>query len=595
MKFLKNIIVLVLGLIVLASCEQGIDPITKVAPGTDESAPVINITYPVEGAQIQVPELIASMNITFEVNDDIELKSITVLMDGVEIASYADFKDYRRILQELLYDNVTNGNHVLTITATDLSGKSSTATINFGKTPPYVAKYDGEIFYMPFDGDYMEMISFKNAAVVGSPLFAGQSLLGLDAYAGAADAYLTFPTDGLQGNEFSALFWMKINALPDRAGILVMGAPDDANPDNMNNRNQGFRFFRENANGMQRFKLNAGNGAADSWFDGGAAADVDPTKDEWVSFAFTISGTESVVYIDGVQVSKGDFGGIDWTGCDVLSIMSGAPRFTGWGHLSDESFMDELRLFNKALSETEIQYIIKEEANQLPGYTAKYGEIFYLPFEDHYMDRVGGLEATLVGTPGFADMGKIGEKSYAGALDSYLTYTTDNFKNNEFSAAFWYKVNADPARAGVMTMGPEDTENADFPVKQNLRTSGFRFFREDVGGKQRFKLNVGTGDGEGWFDGGDAADIDPASGNWVHMAFTISETKCVVYFDGEIVSEGDFTGVDWTGCDVLSIGSGAPRFTGWDHLSDLSMVDEVRLFDKALSQDDVKAIMDAEK
>jgi hypothetical protein len=41
--------------------------------------------------------------------------------------------------------------------------------------------------------------------------------------------------------------------------------------------------------------------------------------------------------------------------------MSGAPRFTEWGHLSDESYMDELRIFNKALSQAEIQTIIDDE------------------------------------------------------------------------------------------------------------------------------------------------------------------------------------------------------------------------------------------
>ena len=40
--------------------------------------------------------------------------------------------------------------------------------------------------------------------------------------------------------------------------------------------------------------------------------------------------------------------------------MSGAPNFTGWGHLSDQSFMDELRLFNKALSQEEVQTILEE-------------------------------------------------------------------------------------------------------------------------------------------------------------------------------------------------------------------------------------------
>lgn len=107
--------------------------------------------------------------------------------------------------------------------------------------------------------------------------------------------------------------------------------------------------------------MNAGNGEADSWFDGAADADVEVPSDAWHHFAFSISGTECVVYIDGEVVKQGDFGGIDWTGCNVLSIMSGVPRFTGWSHFSDEGMMDELRLFNKALTQEEVQGIIADE------------------------------------------------------------------------------------------------------------------------------------------------------------------------------------------------------------------------------------------
>jgi hypothetical protein len=64
-----------------------------------------------------------------------------------------------------------------------------------------------------------------------------------------------------------------------------------------------------------------------------------------------------------------------------------------------------------------------------------------------------------------------------------------------------------------------------------------------------------------------------------------------VYINGQVVSEGTFDGVDWTGCDILSIASGAPRFTEWGHLSDLSLYDELRMFNKALTQAEVQAIM----
>ncbi|MDN5211847.1 LamG domain-containing protein [Fulvivirgaceae bacterium BMA12] len=592
MKIFKLLFV---GTLFLAlGCNEGyIDDISAVDPGPDETAPQITIKFPLEGTQLQVPEPVTSINIQFEVTDDIEINTISVKLDGTEITGFDKFPDYRKAILEHLYDNVTNGDHVLTITATDVDGKSTSESVNFNKALPYVPLYDGEIFYLPFDGDYLDLVSFQNATTVGNPGFAGESVQGLNAYAGAGDSYLTFPTDGLLKNEFSAVFWMKVNAVPDRAGVLVIGPTDPDNPTNMNNRTSGFRFFRENAGGMQRFKLNVGRGDGDSWFDGGNAADVDPTADEWAHFAFTISDTEAAVYINGIEATKGDFVGVDWTDCDVLSIMSGAPRFTGWNHLSDNSFMDELRLFDKALSLSEIQNIYQVESGNAPGYTPKYdGEVFYMPFEDDNTELVSGTAATEVGSPGFAD-GKVG-RAYAGAADAYLTFPADGLQSAEFSAVFWMKLDADPDRAGILVMGPPDVDNADFPDVQNLRTSGFRFFREDASGMQRVKLNAGNGSADTWVDGGADADVDPTAGEWVHYAFTISGTEAIVYINGVEVQLSSFDGIDWTGCDVLSIMSGAPRFTEWNHKSDNSLMDELRLFNKTLTPQEILDIFNAE-
>ncbi len=595
MKLLRNILSGMLLLMIMHACNPGIDPITKVEPGTDATAPIITVNYPTEGTEIKLPQIVASITIDFEVTDDIEIKEVSVALDGQEIAAYTEFLDYRRFLvDDLIYDEVMDGNHVLTVTAVDMESKSTTVTVNFAKVLPYVPLYEDELLYMPFDGDYMDMITFEYATEVGMPEFATDSKVGTGAYAGASDSYLTFPTENFQNDEFTAVFWLKINAVPDRAGILVMGPEDEANPDAQNNRLSGFRFFRENASGMQRFKLNAGNGTAESWFDGAAAADVDPTVAGWTHFAFTIAPTECKVYINGQIAKEGAFTGIDWTGCDVLSIMSGAPRFTGWSHYSDLSYMDELRIFGRALTQAEIQDIILTESGMTGGYLPKYdGEIFYMPFEDSYLEKVSNTEATVVGTPGY-DTGKVG-KAYAGAVDSYLTFPTDDLKADEFSAVFWTKINPDPDRAGILTMGPEDTGNANYPDVQNNRTSGFRFFREGSATAQIFKLNAGNGTADTWFDGGATATLGPSATDWVHMAFTISGTECVVYFDGEVVKQGTFDGIDWTGCDILTIMSGVPRFTEWSHFSDASLMDELRLFDKALTQAEIQAIIAAEK
>jgi hypothetical protein len=549
------------------------DPVSKAIVDNDTGVPIdavftISFTKPVTSDAVSAVSLTQDGN---PVEASITLEGESIVIDPA--ADLAEDTEY----------TITVGND---IKAVDGGILLSELTRSFKTAFVVKTIYDGQIFYMPFDDNFTEMETGTTATVVGTPGFAGEAVQGANAYAGAADSYLTFPGTELQSNAFSTSFWLKVDAVPDRAGILVMGPPDPNLPATPNNRTSGFRFFRENANGMQRFKLNIGNGTADNWFDGGANADVDPAEGEWVHFAFTVSPTHAVVYINGEVVSEGDFPGISWEGTDILSIMSGAPRFTEWGHLSDESYMDELRIFDRALAQADVQAIMQAE---LSVYEPMAGETLYLPFNGNYKDLVNKTDATVVGTPGFAGEGVAGD-SYAGAADSYLTFPAANLTGgDEFSASFWLNINATPDRAGILVMGPPDPN---LPATPNNRTAGFRFFRENVGGMQRFKLNVGDGTADTWFDGGEDADVDPATSDWVHFAFTISPTEAVVYINGEVVSQGAFTGVSWEGVDVLSVMSGAPRFTEWGHLSDLSYMDELRLFDKVLTQAEIQAIID---
>jgi hypothetical protein len=157
--------------------------------------------------------------------------------------------------------------------------------------------------------------------------------------------------------------------------------------------------------------------------------------------------------------------------------------------------------------------------------------------------------------------------------------------SNVFSGAFWYKVNGDPDRSGILTVAPPRVDDAD------VRTSGFRLFREGSATEQRIKLQVGAGGGDVWNDG-DV--IDVTAGEWVHIAFTVSETITQIYFNGVAVdNSGDMTGkpISWDGCTDISIGSGAPNFIGWGHLSDSSLIDEVYLFDRVLTIEEIQALM----
>ena len=426
MKNTVKSILVILGLLVV-SCNEGIDPITAVDAGVDETAPQVTITYPTEGVELMPFEEETSIDITFEVTDDIEVVNVSVAMDGTQIAAFNSFKDYRIVLEEVTYDGLGNGDHTVAVSATDAEGKTTTQEVNFAKLAPYSAQFDGEVLYMPFNADYMDFISFEEAGEVGNPGFAGDAFLGADAFQGALDSYLTFPMEGLKSTEFSAAFWYKVNPTPDRAGILVVG-------DNADDRNQGFRLFREGNADEQRIKLNVGTGAAESWNDGGV---IDVTAGQWVHVAVSISQTQSTIYFNGVEMMSAALQApIDWTGCEELHIGSGGPTFDYWNHGYDASQMDELRIFNKALSQSDVQIMMNAANPYMPQYA---GESFYMPFDGDYIDLVGSKAATQVGSPSFTDESQVGDQAYLGATDSYINYPAEGLMTTEFSGSFWYK------------------------------------------------------------------------------------------------------------------------------------------------------------
>lgn len=572
-NYIKSSFYLLLLVFGFSSCEyDGIDPITAVDPGPDAGAPQITILYPTEGTTIQIPGAVAAINIRLEVVDDIEVEKIEVMVNGNQIAMFDEFLDYRIVKRTIGFDNVTNGEHTLTVRATDISGNVTTKEVKFSKEPPYSPKYAGEFFYMPYDGDFMELVNIYTAEEIGNPRTSTNSFLGTGTYRGVADSYINVPlNDADLGNEFSAAFWYKLSTDATRAGILVAG--DDAT-----DRKQGFRLFREGSGTTQTIKLNVGTGTGESWNDGGS---IDVTGD-WVHIAFSVSATESVLYVNGMPLRTGPMSApIDWTGVEELTVGAGGETFSYWNHKSDtNSLIDELRLFNNVLSQSDIQNLINASAVTL-----------HMPFDGQFKDMVSNREVTVVGTPGFAGESKKGSDAYAGAADSYLTLPSAGLLGEEFSATFWYKLNAAPDRAGILVVGPEDSANAGFPQTQNNRKFGFRFFRENgAAGHQRFKLNVGNGTADTWVDGGAAADVANDAG-WVHLAFTISGTSAIVYINGVAVKESAFSGIDWTGTDLVSIMSGAPRFTEWGHLSDQSYMDELRFYNKVLSPTEIQDAM----
>lgn len=372
MKILKHISVIALIIFSAFACNEGIDPISHVDPGPDQSAPAVTISYPFEGALIRVKADVTPVDIKFEATDDIEIKSIALTLDGTKIGEVSEFKDYRRVLETFSYGTLANGKHTLVVTATDMSDKATSSSVNFEKVTPYEPKYEGEIIYLPFDGDYLELLSITEGTQSGNPTFVDGvqgKAVSLDA---ANKAYVLFPGTALSGIEsFSASFWVKpdfVDANTDGGIDGILGLVNFSNT-------AGFwgnlDFFVENGTtpAAAKMVIHVTNDDSETWITD--ANNVANFFGAWSHHVVTYDGTahEFKYYINGVlKLTKA----AGWS--DALAFKNSGPLVlgtvqfqtnpsltTGSGSQPWASYLtgelDEVRIFSKALSAADVQQI----------------------------------------------------------------------------------------------------------------------------------------------------------------------------------------------------------------------------------------------
>lgn len=375
MKILKYLLVPAAIIAVIAACDEGIDPITAVPPGDDTASPTVNITYPAEGTLIRVKEEVTPIDIRFEVLDDIEIQTITVQLDGTSIAEYSDFKDYRRALQSYRYESLTNGPHTLTITATDLSGKSTSEAVAFEKVEPYQPIYDGEIFYMPFDDEILELISITQGTAVGAPGYVPGKVGKALRFDAASKSYLLFPSDAVSAvNSFSVSFWTRPEFVDSDSDGGIDGILGLVNFSNVSGFWGNLDWFVENGSNPSSALIKAhvtnGNGG-ETWIE---VPGVTNFFGEWTHhvLAYDATAEQFVYYIDAVPVATVAAG---WDG--TMAFANGGPMVFGTVHfMTNPSLttgsgaqgwasyltggLDEVRMFNKGLTQEEVETIYND-------------------------------------------------------------------------------------------------------------------------------------------------------------------------------------------------------------------------------------------
>jgi len=180
-----------------------------------------------------------------------------------------------------------------------------------------------------------------------------------------------------------------------------------------------------------------------------------------------------------------------------------------------------------------------------------------------------GNNGKVEGKPEWTDKGKFGGGLNFDAIDDLIKVPmTIDYK--EITVMVWVNESGSPVRPRIVSNDHTDVSNKGFQLMYNTAGSGSWF-------------DIGTG-------GGNAAAqfaYLATKGDWYHYTGTYDGSKIKAYINGEMKAEGSISGtIADSGID-LYIGSSTYGFS--DGLK--GVIDEVAIFDKALSADDITIVM----
>ncbi|MBC8469926.1 MAG: hypothetical protein H8D56_10680 [Planctomycetes bacterium] len=294
-------------------------------------------------------------------------------------------------------------------------------------------------------------------------------------------------------------------------------------------------------------------------------------RDEWAHIACSHDGTTLKCYLDGEQTDSTPMGAITSSPAPVL-IGSDGWRSDWIGAI------DEVAIYGRALSDGEVRY--------LAGFRAPEPEIdpslvIYYDFDevgDIVKDQSGkGHDGVVMGAVTAEADGKIGGAANF-ATGSYLdldgpSIPAEDIPTSAMTLAAWINIANTGGDHEIFSARASDES---WLIHPEPKSSGdIRWLLRSYGGTTIFQIRAGTVTWD----------------QWLHFAGTYDKEsgKAALYINGELIEEivvenpADIAG-DWDlGARVgKTIDDGRP-FTG--------LMDEFRMYTRALSQDEILEVM----
>ncbi|MFA4830784.1 MAG: LamG domain-containing protein [Patescibacteria group bacterium] len=311
-----------------------------------------------------------------------------------------------------------------------------------------------------------------------------------------------------------------------------------------------------------------------------ADANTDLPDTNWHHYVGVYNGSNVLLYVDSVlQTSQPAQTGTTTASTNPVTI--GAYDSTrNW-----DGLIDETRIYNRALSATEVQEQYRAGAARmkvnsppsapfgnsgLVGYWSFNGPDIAWQTGTAY-DRSGsGNNGTItnMSTTTSPVAGKVGQALSFDGVDDYVGVTTNNTVSGNYTVSAWVNPNHATSRFGIFSNRFSNENTFDFKLQNGIVIHG------DIG------------NGAAWLTTSADATFTYSVGTWYHIVYVVTPTGYSIYANGNPVGSGSFSGTP-----LLFTTGNLPRIGHTDGTEYANgLIDEVRVYNRALSASEIQEL-----
>lgn len=409
----------------------------------------------------------------------------------------------------------------------------------------------------------------NHGTLVNQPGWANGIREGAVSFNGA-NSYIEIPdSSSLDGmNALTVSVWVNLAKIPAPGKSYVLVGKDA-------NSSQASYRLAINASGGGHFVVNTGG----NWYGAGTKAEFTGlVPGVWYHIVGVYDGTNVKVYINGSLQGTGSqpISGAIVNGTSPLRLGFSAASSTDIQVLNGR--MDEVRIYNRALSVTEIN-----ELNQIAGCGSD-------SLTGHWrMDEASGSTVSdsspcgmnsgiLRGGAGWTT-GKNGAAISLDGVDDYAEIPDHSSLGgmSALTVSAWVKLDQLPSSGKYFTVAGKDQSGSEASYRIAIGSNGTGHF-------------VVSTTGNYWYTAGTQANFTTAlsPGTWYYITGTYDGTTVKVYVNGSLQGSGSqaISGMIVNGTSPLRIGYPTSSNVGYFK----GAVDDVRIYDRALTGAELTAL-----